>query len=111
MDIAHINLLHIKVESKSLEYVLDSIRTLWYSQIVTDSNKNVNNKFCRLEVLDVANLDIREAAVSSRVKLWQVADVLGIADSNLSRKLRKELPQDEKERIFSIIKQLAKEAG
>ena len=79
--------------------------------IVTDNNKNVNNKFCRLEVSDVANLDIREAAVSSKVKLWQIADVLGIADSNLSRKLRKELPQNEKDRIFSIIKQLAEEAN
>lgn len=59
----------------------------------------------------MANLDIREAAVSSKVKLWQIADVLGIADSNLSRKLRKELPQNEKDRIFSIIKQLAEEAN
>lgn len=79
--------------------------------IVTDNNNNVNNKFCRLEVSDVANLDIREAAVSSKVKLWQIADVLGIADSNLSRKLRKELPQKEKDHIFSIIKQLAEEAN
>lgn len=84
---------------------------MYYSVIVTDNNKNVNNKFCRLEVSDVANLDIREAAVSSKVKLWQIADVLGIADSNLSRKLRKELPQNEKDRIFSIIKQLAEEAN
>lgn len=59
----------------------------------------------------MANLDIREAAVSSKVKLWQIADVLGIADSNLSRKLRKELPQNEKDRIFSIIRQLAEEAN
>jgi len=64
-----------------------------------------------LEVSDVANVDIREAATSSQVRLWQIADVLGIADSNLSRKLRKELPQDEKDRIFSIIKQLAKEGS
>jgi len=62
-----------------------------------------------LEVSDVANSDIREVAVSSKVKLWQIADALGIVDSTLSRKLRKELPQDEKDRIFSIIKQLAKE--
>lgn len=58
----------------------------------------------------MANLDIREAAVCSKVKLWQIADVLGIADSNFSRKLRKELPQNEKDRIFLIINQLAKEA-
>lgn len=57
----------------------------------------------------MANFDIRKAAVSSKVKLWQIADELGIADSNLSRKLRKELPEEEKERIFSIIKQLSQE--
>lgn len=59
----------------------------------------------------MANLDIREAAVNSKVKLWQIADVLGIADSNFSRKLRKELPQNEKDRIFSIIRQLEKGAN
>lgn len=57
----------------------------------------------------MANFDIRKAAVSSKVKLWQIADELGIADSNLSRKLRKELPEEEKERIFSIIKRLSQE--
>lgn len=40
----------------------------------------------------MANLDIRAAAVSAGVRLWRVADALGIADASLSRKLRKELP-------------------
>lgn len=55
------------------------------------------------------NLDIRTAAVSTGVKLWRVADALGIADASLSRKLRKELPQEEKEKIFSIIERLSQE--
>ena len=58
----------------------------------------------------MANLDIRAAAVSAGVKLWRVADALGIADASLSRKLRKELPQEEKKKIFSIIEQLSREA-
>lgn len=57
------------------------------------------------------NQDIRRTAAGSGVKLWEIAAALGIADSSLSRKLRKELPNDEKEKIFSIIDQLAKEAG
>lgn len=57
------------------------------------------------------NQDIRKTAAGSGVKLWQIAEALGIADCSLSRKLRKELPNDEKEKIFSIIDQLAKEAG
>lgn len=53
--------------------------------------------------------DIRRAAGSRCVKLWQIADALGIADSAFSRKLRKELPQEEKEKIFAVIESLAKE--
>ena len=33
------------------------------------------------------------------------------ADFNFSRKLRKELPQEEKEKIFSIIERLSKEVS
>lgn len=59
----------------------------------------------------MANQDIRRAAGGSGVKLWQVAAALGINDSTLSRKLRKELPPSEKEKILSIVAELAKEAG
>ena len=59
----------------------------------------------------MCNQDIRCAASGARVKLWQIADALGIADCNFSRKLRKELPQDEKEKIFSIIQQLSEEVS
>lgn len=54
------------------------------------------------------NIDVREAAGCAGVKLWQIADVLGISDSSFSRKLRKELPEAEKQKIFSIIEKLAK---
>lgn len=56
------------------------------------------------------NQDIRRAAAGAGVKLWQIADALGIADCSLSRKLRKELPEKEKARILSIIERLSKEA-
>ena len=55
------------------------------------------------------NLDIREAAQNNAVMLWEIADKIGIADSSFSRKLRYELPQDEKQRIFSAIEEIAKE--
>ena len=45
----------------------------------------------------------------SRVKLWWIADKLGIADTGLSKKLRHELPDEEKEKIRAIIAELAKE--
>lgn len=56
------------------------------------------------------NIDIREAAKANNVKLWEIADCLGMTDGNFSRKLRKELPENEKEKIFGIIRQKAREA-
>lgn len=56
-----------------------------------------------------ANTDIREYAKAKGVKLWQIAGVLHIYDSNFSRKLRFELLQEEKERIFAIIDELAEQ--
>jgi len=55
------------------------------------------------------NKDIRRKAAGAGVKLWQIAYALGIADCSLSRKLRKELPPEEKQKIFSIIDKLSKE--
>jgi len=59
----------------------------------------------------MCNQDIRHAAAESIVRLWRIADALGITDSSFSRKLRKELPQEEKEKIFSIIRELSQEVS
>ncbi|MCL1874113.1 MAG: hypothetical protein FWF85_08365 [Clostridiales bacterium] len=53
-----------------------------------------------------ANMDIRQEAQEEGVYLWQIADKLGIQDSTFSRKLRRELPNPEKERIYGIINQI-----
>ena len=58
----------------------------------------------------VKNQDIRNAAKKADIKLWQIAEKLGIWGATFSRKLRKELPQEEKEKIIGIIAELAKEA-
>lgn len=57
------------------------------------------------------NQDIRRTAAGAGVKLWQIAEALGISDCSLSRKLRRELPPEEKQKIFVIIRELSKEAG
>ena len=54
------------------------------------------------------NNDIRQAAKQAGIYLWQIADNLGINDGNLSRRLRKELTKEEKEKILEIIADLAK---
>lgn len=55
------------------------------------------------------NHDIKEAAKRAGIKLWQIADKLGINDGNFSRKLRKELAPEEKQKIFDIIADLQRE--
>jgi hypothetical protein len=57
----------------------------------------------------MCNKEIREAAKRAGVHLWQVADACGVNDGNFSRKLRKELPQEEKQTILGIIAWLSKE--
>ena len=56
----------------------------------------------------MCNLDVRQAAASAGVRLWQIANAIGLNDGNFSRKLRKELPAEEKRKIFGIIERLAK---
>ncbi len=53
-----------------------------------------------------ANKDIKLRAKIRGVYLWQIAERLGIADSSLSRKLRRELSREDKEKIFKIIDEL-----
>ena len=58
---------------------------------------------------NAANMDIRNAAKEAGVCLWQVAEQIGINDGNFSRRLRKELPEQEKQEIIQIIQELAAE--
>lgn len=59
--------------------------------------------------MSTANMEIRECAKSAGVRLWEVAEAYGINDGNFSRKLRRELPSEEKEKVLSIINRLAQE--
>lgn len=53
----------------------------------------------------VNNERIRSALRASGMKYYVLAELLGISDFSLSRKLRKELPDDEQERIISLIRE------
>lgn len=52
----------------------------------------------------MANEDIRNEVKSANLKLWQVSDLLGIRDTEFSKKLRKELSEEEKNKIRQAIK-------
>lgn len=55
----------------------------------------------------MANLEIRKAASDKKVFLWQVAEQIGVTDFTLSRKLRRELNSEDKEKIMAAIDQIA----
>jgi len=59
----------------------------------------------------MCNQEIRDAAKKNGVKLWEIADRVGMTDSNFSRKLRKELPENERTAILSIIENIHNETG
>lgn len=54
----------------------------------------------------MTNYEVRERAKSAGVKLWQIAEELGMNDGNFSRKVRRELPLNEQQKIFEIIDRL-----
>lgn len=58
---------------------------------------------------NVANREIRDAAKAAGIRLWQVAEKVGISDGNFSRKLRRELPAAEREKVMTIIHELSQE--
>ena len=56
-----------------------------------------------------ANREVRAYSIKKGVLLWEIAEAIGISDSSFSRKLRRELPAEERERILAIIDQIAAE--
>ncbi len=53
-----------------------------------------------------ANADVRQAIANAGLYLWQVAAAVGITDTTLSKKLRTELSDDYKQRIYKAIDEL-----
>lgn len=53
--------------------------------------------------MEKANQEIRNALMTNNIRQWQLAELLQINESVFSRKLRKELPQEEKDRILKVI--------
>lgn len=52
------------------------------------------------------NEDIRILAFQNNIKMYQIAEKLGIHYVTLNNKLRKELAKEEKKKIYNIIEEL-----
>lgn len=55
------------------------------------------------------NEDLKEYIKNSGVKMWQVAEALGLEDSNFSRRLRYALTEDERAAIYEATKKIKSE--
>lgn len=53
------------------------------------------------------NMEIRREAAKNDLRLWEVAEACGVTDSTFSRKLRRELPSDQRDHILRVIANLA----
>ncbi|MHB1406709.1 MAG: hypothetical protein ACYCV0_14110 [Desulfitobacteriaceae bacterium] len=53
--------------------------------------------------MTVKNVDIRNAAKLANVRLWEVAERLGVSEATFTRLLRKELDANMKNKISAII--------
>lgn len=55
------------------------------------------------------NLEIRRKLKEKKVFQWQVAKRMNISEMTLVRKLREELTEEEKQKILSVIEEIAVE--
>lgn len=56
-----------------------------------------------------ANQRIRNELKNNGFFLWQLSDLLGISESTLYVKIRRELPEEEQNRIIDLIRNAGKE--
>lgn len=59
--------------------------------------------------MNKSNLEIRNKLKNEGITQWLLAEKMGIGEMTLLRKLRKELPEAEKRKIFAIIEEIATE--
>ena len=58
---------------------------------------------------NTANRELRNAAKAAKVPLWRIAEKLGCSEPTMTRKLRRELPEEGKQQMLGIIEHLAME--
>ena len=52
-------------------------------------------------------MEIRVAADSAKVRMWQIAKELGISEFTFSRRMREEFPAEKKQEILDVINNIS----
>ena len=64
-----------------------------------------------VDIVKKANLDIYESIKKNNLRLWMVADVMGMQDSNFTKMLRKTLSPEKKAEVLAAIESLKREVN
>ncbi len=56
----------------------------------------------------IKNLEIRTALKDNNLRHWELAKLIGVSENTLIRKLREELPLEDKKKILEIIQDSTK---
>lgn len=57
------------------------------------------------------NIQIRDEAFRNRVPLWELADRLGVSETTIYRRLRRELSKEDTEKALEAIRTIVAERG
>lgn len=69
----------------------------------------VNTKFYKLKGMnDMRNKEIRNEMKQKGITQWKLGELLGVSENTVNRKLRKELPEEEKQKILEVINSCGK---
>ena len=69
----------------------------------------VNTKFYKLKGMnDMRNKEIRNAMKQKEITQWKLGELLGVSENTVNRKLRKESPEEEKQKILEVINSCGK---
>ena len=55
------------------------------------------------------NAAIRTRAKEKGVRLWELAEIMGISEPTITRRLRRELPAEQQEKMLALIDEIAAE--
>lgn len=85
---------------------------LTVNNVVAILSKNLGRRFqiFRKDTI-MTNTKLKIKMVESGIKQWELARLMEISESALSRKLRDELPEEEQDRIISLIEKAGGDHG
>ncbi|MBQ8767172.1 MAG: hypothetical protein IJZ16_10260 [Clostridia bacterium] len=60
--------------------------------------------------MQLANKEIRNRAKAAGVRFWQISKEIGVSEATLTRMLREELPENEANRLKTVIDRIGGES-